>query len=80
MKIIIAMLIKGPKAMESLKFFFFNKIKIIEKIAAITKASLNIITTRQTGGLITGYKPEWYQPASQGAGFHFVQTLLFLPL
>ena len=42
MKIIIAMLIKGPKAMESLKFFFFNKIKIIENIAAITKASLNI--------------------------------------
>ena len=42
MKIIIAMLIKGPKAIESLKFFFFKEIKIIEKIAAITKASLNI--------------------------------------
>lgn len=45
MKIIIAMLIKGPKAIESLKFFFFNKIKIIENIAAITKASLNITKT-----------------------------------
>ena len=42
MKIIIAMLIKGPKAIESLKFFFFNKIKIIEKTAPITKASLKI--------------------------------------
>ena len=32
------------------------------------------MTTRKTGGLFKGYKPEWYQPASQGAGFHSVQT------
>ena len=38
-----------------------------------------IITTRQTGGLHRGYKPR-YLPASQGAGFHFVQALLHLPL
>ena len=40
---------------------------------------MKIITTRQTGGLLVGYKP-CYQPASQGAGFHFVQALLYLPL
>ena len=39
----MALLIKGPKAIESLKFFFLNKIKITENIAAITKASLNKI-------------------------------------
>ena len=39
--------------------------------------ALSINTTRQTGGLHRGYKP-CYLPASQGAGFHFVQALLFL--
>lgn len=31
------------------------------------------------GGLLVDYKP-CYQPASQGAGFHLAQALLFLPL
>ena len=36
-----------------------------------------IITTRLTGGLNQGYKPN-YKPAPQDAGFHFVQALLLL--
>ncbi len=35
---------------------------------------VEIMTTRPTGGLHTGYKPKGYRPASKGAGFHSVQA------
>ena len=35
------------------------------------------MTTRLTGSLNQGYKPN-YKPAPQDAGFHFVQALLLL--
>lgn len=38
-----------------------------------------IASTRQTGGSLRAISP-YYRPASKGAGFHFVQALLSLPL
>ena len=39
----------------------------------IYKTKIEIMTTRLTGGLNRGYKPN-YKPAPQDAGFHFVQA------
>jgi len=40
---------------------------------------ISISTTRQTGGLLRAISP-CYRSAPKGAGFHFVQTTLPLPL
>ena len=65
----------------ALGFFYFrkpdiraNKFSDFPDAETVLAMCFQIMTTRKTGGLFKGYKPEWYQPASQGAGFHSIQT------